>query len=169
MSSLINRNPVSLDARNLEVIPLEEFETMGQTDYQVNLNQWRLEVTGKVQKPLQLTYAQILQLPAIERKALLICPGFFTNYGRWKGISVMKLLQMAEAEPGITHVHIRGPAGRKAKVKKFSIKEIASNRVFLAYQVNGKVLPKKHGYPLRVVAEDHYGFDWVKFVHKIEI
>ena len=46
--------------------------------------------------------------------------------------------------------------------------EIVSNQVFLAYQVNGQVLSRKHGFPLRAVAEDHYGSEWVKFVHHIE-
>jgi sulfoxide reductase catalytic subunit YedY len=39
--------------------------------------------------------------------------------------------------------------------------------VFLAYQVNGQALPKKHGFPLRVVAEGYYGGDWVKYVYKV--
>ena len=168
MSSLVNRNPATLDTRHLEVIPLEKFETMGLTDHQVNLDQWRLEVSGAVQKPLKLTYSQLLKLPSIEKNVLLICPGFFTNHGRWKGISVMELLKLALTEQGITHVSFRGPAGRYAKVERFPINEITSNKVFLAYQVNGKVLPGKHGYPLRVVAEDHYGAEWVKFVQKIE-
>ena len=76
---------------------------------------------------------------------------------------------MAEADPEIAYVSFRGPAGRNAKVERFRLDEIVSDKIFLAYQVNGKVLPAKHGYPLRVVAEDHYGFDWVKFVHKIEV
>ena len=169
LSDLVNRNPATLDTRNLALTPLPDFETMGLTDHPVNLDQWRLEVTGAVQKPLKLTYAQLLKLPAIERKVLLICPGFFTNHGRWKGISVMELLKMAEAQQAITHVSFRGPAGRYAKVKRFPIDEIASQKIFLAYQVNGKVLPGKHGYPLRVVAEDRYGYEWVKFVHQIEV
>ncbi len=41
-------------------------------------------------------------------------------------------------------------------------------KIFLAYEVNGQVLPRKHGFPCRVVAEDHYGSVWVKFVHQIE-
>jgi len=168
MSSLVDRNPAALDARNLEVIPLEDFETMGLTDHQVNLDQWRLEVAGIVKKPLKLSYAQLLELPSIERNVLLICPGFFTNHGRWKGISVMELLKMAGAEASITHVSFRGPAGRYAKAERFQIDEIATNKIFLAYRVNGKALPEKHGYPLRVVAEDHYGSEWVKYVHKIE-
>ena len=168
MSSLINRNPASLDTSNLEVIPIEKFETMGMTNHKVNLDQWRLQVTGRVQKPLELTYTQLLELPTVERKVLLICPGVFANHGRWKGISVTQLLNMAGAEQGISHVSFRGPAGRYAKSERFSFDEIVSDKVFLAYQVNGKVLARKHGFPLRVVAEDHYGDDWVKYVYKVE-
>ena len=89
MSSLINRNPAYLDTSNLEVIPIKNFKTMGMTDQKVNLEQWRLQVAGAVQNPLELTYTQLLELPATERNVLLICPGIFTNHGRWKGISVM--------------------------------------------------------------------------------
>ena len=78
-------------------------------------------------------------------------------------------MKEAEAESGITHVTFRGPEGRYAKVERFSIDEIISQKVFLAYQVNGQVLPQKHGFPLRVVAEDHYGSEWVKFVHRVEV
>ena len=42
-------------------------------------------------------------------------------------------------------------------------------QVFLAYDVNGKALPKRHGFPLRVVAEDYYGDDWVKYVYKMRL
>lgn len=168
LSSLINRNPALLDTRNLEVIPVEDFKTMGTTDHRVNLEQWRLEIAGEVQNPLQLTYAQLLELPSIERNVLLICPGVFTNHGQWKGISINLLQKMANTKPGITHVSFRGPAGRRAKKERFKIEEMASDKIFLAYQVNGKVLPIKHGFPLRVVAEDHYGDEWIKYVHKIE-
>jgi sulfoxide reductase catalytic subunit YedY len=168
MTGLINKNPATLDTRNLEVIPLKDFETMGLTDHQVDLNTWRLEVSGEVKKPLKLTYTHLLSLPAIEKNVLLICPGVFTIHGRWKGISVLDLLKMAEADAGITHVTFRGPEGRYEKVEQFSITEIVSNKVFLAYRVNEQVLPRKHGFPLRIVAEDHYGADWVKYVYKIE-
>jgi DMSO/TMAO reductase YedYZ molybdopterin-dependent catalytic subunit len=33
--------------------------------------------------------------------------------------------------------------------------------------VNNQVLPGKHGFPLRVVAEGYYGGDWVKYVYKV--
>ena len=168
MTSLIDNNPADLDTRQLEVIPLTEFETMGLTDHAEDMDTWRLKITGKVQKTIALSYDQVLALPAIERKVLLICPGFFANHGRWKGISVTQLLKLAQPESGITHVSFRGPPGRYAKTERFPIEAINANKVFLAYQVNGQSLPRKHGFPLRLVAEDHYGSQWVKYVHEVE-
>jgi len=168
MSSLVDKNPADLDTRHLEVIPLERFETMGQTEHVTDLDTWRLKITGKVQNPLNLTYNQIVELPSIERNVLLICPGFFTNHGKWKGTSVAELFKLARAESGITHVSFQGPPGRYEKTESFPVAEVLSDKIFLAYQVNGQMLPRKHGFPLRVVAEDHYGSVWVKYVHKIE-
>jgi len=79
------------------------------------------------------------------------------------------LLKMVKAEEGVTHVTVRGPRGPSEKVERFPIQEILSNKVFLSYQVNGQVLPEKHGFPLRVVAEDHYGYEWVKYVDQITV
>ena len=167
--SLIQRNPEALDTRNLETTPLKDFGTMGISDYEVNLHEWRLEVTGRVQNRLELTYPEILVLPSIEKKVLLICPGFFANHGRWKGISMKALLEKASAESDVTHVAFSGPRGSYEKVEQFPIEDVLPGKVFLAYEVNGKSLPKKHGFPLRVVAEGYYGDDWVKYVYKMSL
>ncbi len=165
--SLINGNPAELDARNMEVTPLGDFGTMGLTDHGVNLETWRLQVGGHVKKPLSLSYSQIMGLPSIKRNVLLICPGFFANHGTWKGISIGELLRRAESRDGVTHVTIRGPQGSSEKAVKYPMRDILSDKVFLAYRVNGKDLPRIHGFPLRVVAEDYYGYDWVKYVDSI--
>lgn len=167
--NLIDKNPADLDTHQLNITPLEEFETMGITDHQSDLDAWRLKVDGLVKRPFRLTYSQVLTLPTVERNVLLICPGFFANHGRWKGISMAALLQKAGVKDGATLVTFRGPEGKYEKTERFFLKDVLSNKVFLAYAVNGKPLPLKHGFPLRVVAEGHYGFNWVKYVHKITL
>lgn len=167
--SLVSRNPANLDTRNLQITPLEDFETMGPTDHEVDLNGWRLEVNGQVKTPLKLRYEEITSLPSLERDVLLICPGFFANHGRWKGISMSELLKMVKAEEGVTHVTVRGPRGASEKVERFPIQDILNNKVFLAYGVNGQILPQKHGFPIRIVAEGYYGDDWVKYVDVITV
>jgi len=167
--SLIDKNPAELDTRNLETTPLKEFRTMGLSNHAVNLQDWRLEVTGRVKKPLTLTYAQVLAQPAMEKDVLLICPGFFANHGRWKGISMGKLLAEAGMENGVTQVNFSGPENEYEKVEAFPLEDVLSGRVFLAHSVNGKTLPRKHGFPLRVVAEDLFGFRWVKYVFNVRV
>jgi DMSO/TMAO reductase YedYZ molybdopterin-dependent catalytic subunit len=166
---LVDKNPADLDTRNLDITPLKDFGTMGITDQETDLDTWHLKVEGLVERPFQLTYSQILALPSIERNVLLICPGFFANHGRWKGISMTALLEKAKVKDGATLVTFRGPEGNYEKTERFYLKDALSDKVFLAYEVNGKPLPKKHGFPLRVVAEEHYGFNWVKYVYKITI
>lgn len=168
VSTLSSKNPADLDTRNLEVRPLEEFETMGQSDYKVDLQSWRLIVEGNVAAPIQLPYSRLLELPSIERKVLLICPGFFANHGSWKGVSLMAVLNLARMKDDTTHISVSGPQGSYEKIEKFPIDDVRSDKVFLAYMVNGEKLPQKHGFPLRIVAEDYYGNDWVKYVYHVE-
>jgi len=167
--SLIDKNPAELDARNLEVTPLENFGTMGLTDHAVSLEKWGLEVDGHVKRPLRLTYEEMKKLPSVERNVLMICPGFFANHGTWKGFSLGALLKVAEAEDGVTHVTVRGPDGKYEKSQRYPVEDILSNKVFLAYEVNGEPLPQRHGFPLRAVAEGYYGSDWVKYVYKVSV
>ena len=167
--SLIDKNPAELDARNLEVTPLENFGTMGLTDHAVRIEQWGFEVDGHVKKPLRLTYEEVKRLPLVERKVLMICPGFFANQGTWKGFSLGALLKLAQAEEGVTHVTVRGPDGKYENSQRYPLEDVLSNKVFLAYEVNGKPLPQRHGFPLRAVAEGYYGYDWVKYVYKVTV
>ena len=53
--------------------------------------------------------------------------------------------------------------------KSFLITDMKRDGVFLAYMVDGQVLPKEHGYPLRLVVKGEYGNNWVKWVDRIEI
>lgn len=80
-----------------------------------------------------------------------------------------ELLKMVKAEKGVTYVTVKGPRGASEKVERFPIQDILSNKVFLAYQVNGQILPQKHGFPIRIVAEGYYGDDWVKYVDVITV
>jgi sulfoxide reductase catalytic subunit YedY len=164
MRILTGRNPANLDARHLETTPLEQFGTMGQSNYSISTRIWRLEVIGAVRRPGKYTFEELAQRPKIERNVLLICPGFFAYYGRYQGISVADLLAEAGMKPEVTHIDFSGPNDLRRKTARFSLEEVLTNKVFLAYRVNGVPLPTRHGFPMRLVAEDHYGARWIKYV-----
>jgi len=163
---LRNMNPAEIDNRNLEVDPLNQFGTMGPTDVAVDIKTYRLKVTGAVGRSLSLSYDQIVKYPSLTEVVLLICPGFFSNNGRWTGISFKTLLQEAQVKKEAKYIDINGPNG---KVKRIPIEDLEKKKIFLAYRVNGETLPQKHGFPLRLVYEDAYGYDWVKYVDEITV
>ncbi|MEF8942243.1 MAG: molybdopterin-dependent oxidoreductase [Desulfohalobiaceae bacterium] len=167
-SSLLYADPENLDTSNLEIMPLREFGTMGDTDIALDQGDWRLAVTGKVERELELTYSEIRDLPAIVREVLLICPGVFANHGRWRGVSLKELIRLSRPSDDASRVAIHGRSSSGTQTDSFDIEEASADKVFLAYRVNGQKLPQKHGFPLRVVAEDHLGYNWTKYVVRVE-
>jgi sulfoxide reductase catalytic subunit YedY len=158
-----------VDPRNLEITPLSEFGTMGQVRAGLDPETWRLEIGGAVERPGSWTLAELKSRPVLEREVLLICPGVFSYYARWRGLSLAALLAEAGPGAGSRELEIAGPPGSREKVERFGLDEVRAGEVFLAYGVNGKPLPEKHGFPLRVVAGRHYGDDWVKYVHRVTV
>jgi sulfoxide reductase catalytic subunit YedY len=162
-SQLLYMNSEEIDNQNLAIDPLNRFGTMGQTDVAIDLKTYRLKVTGKVGRPLSLSYDQILKYPSVTEVVLLICPGFFSFNGRWTGVSLKDLLQEAQIKKEAQYIDING-AGHSVRIP---IKMIEQKRIFLAYRVNGITLPQEHGFPLRLVYEDAYGSNWVKYVNEV--
>jgi DMSO/TMAO reductase YedYZ molybdopterin-dependent catalytic subunit len=164
---LKDRDPKEVDTSKLEITPLKDFGTMGLDDYRADMKVWRLIVDGHVENKLSVGYKEMLELPTVEKPVLMICPGIFVNHGRWRGVSVANLLKLAKAKKEVSHVSFKGPEGNYEKVMRVPLDDIAAQKVFLAHHVNGESLPRKHGFPLRLVAEGYYGFHWVKYVYKV--
>jgi sulfoxide reductase catalytic subunit YedY len=163
---LVDLNPAEIDSRDLEIDALDQFGTMGPTDIVVDLPAYRLKITGEIERPLLLTYEEILKLPSVTEDVLLICPGFFANHGRWTGLHLQALLEAAGIKKEAQFVDVKS---RDGKVLRISLENIRRKKIFLAHHVNGQPLPQKHGFPLRLVYEDVYGADWVKFVDEIVV
>lgn len=161
---LRNMNPAEIDNQNLDIDALGKFGTMGPTDVALDLKTYKLKITGAVDHPLSLSYDQILKFPPLTEVVLLICPGFFSNNGRWTGVSLKALLQEAQVKKEATYLDVKGA---HEKTVRIPLKDIDRKRIFLAYRVNGETLPQKHGFPVRLVYEDAYGFDWVKYVDEV--
>jgi len=163
---LKDMNPAEIDTRNLEIDSLGKFGTMGPTDVKIDLETYRLKVTGKVERPLSLSYDQILKYPSLTETVLLICPGFFANNGRWAGVDLKSLIQEAQIKKEAQSIDIVGTGEKRVRIP---LKALDQKKIFLAYRVNDQALPQKHGFPLRLVYEDAYGSDWVKYVDEIVI
>ena len=127
---------------------------------------YRLEVTGKVDHPLALGYDELRCMPRTSGRPVLICPGFFSDTASWTGVPLKYVIDLAGAKPDAKEVSLTGADNYTATL---SMDVATASGNFLAYEWEGKALPKLHGFPLRAVLPGLEGNRWVKWLLKIEI
>jgi len=133
----------------------------------VELEAYRLEVTGKVGRPLSLTYDELRCIgPKIEMECTLVCPGFFTDIATWAGAPLNKVLELAQVQPGATGIKLFGADGYAVSVPMDAVRD---SRNFLAYEWEGEPIPVFHGFPVRAVFPALDGGRWMKWLVKIEV
>jgi DMSO/TMAO reductase YedYZ molybdopterin-dependent catalytic subunit len=133
----------------------------------VDITKWRLEVKGdKVGVPLSLPYETLENMEMVKKNVVLICPGFFRDVADWEGVPLQRILKMAQVSEDYQRVEFHSLDGFMSSLSR---KEIEEHLVFLALKVNGVVLPKEHGFPIRLVAEDITGGKWAKWITAIEV
>lgn len=163
--SIINMDPSEVDNSLLPVTPIESINTTGRP-VEVDIEGYRLVIDGLVERPLSLTYGELLSRSQVSEVALLICPGFFWDNAQWTGTPLAPLLEEAGLREGAKNVRFYALDGYQSGL---SLEEALAEGVFLAYQVNGETLPPEHGFPLRLVARGQYGGRWVKWLERIEV
>lgn len=159
-------HPKDVEPSLLPLDSIEELHTTG-TPQEVNVATWRLRVKGeKVNASLSLTYEELSQMEMIEKKVILICPGFFVDYAEWEGVPLSTIFEKAKVEEDYETITFYALDGYSSR---FSREKVENNLLFLALKVNGETLPKEHGFPVRLVAEDILGGRWVKWISAIDV
>jgi DMSO/TMAO reductase YedYZ molybdopterin-dependent catalytic subunit len=125
---------------------------------------WRLVVEGAVLQPAALAYAQVLAAPASTLTTVIDCTGGWYSQQQWSGVSLGALLDLAGPRPSARSVTIQSVTGY---ARRFPLAE--ARAFVLATHVAGKPIDEGHGYPLRLVAPNHRGYDWVKWVERIQV
>lgn len=127
---------------------------------------YRLTVDGLVDHPLELTYDQIRCLPSVTERVILVCPMIFQDDATWKGVPLSDILQLAGVKSDATVVDLASVDGYVITV---TLDQAKADGAFLAYEVNGQILPIIHGFPLRAVFKNQPGNQWVKWLVGITV
>jgi DMSO/TMAO reductase YedYZ molybdopterin-dependent catalytic subunit len=155
----------------------------------VDVNRWKLRVSGTVAMPLTLDMAELRKLPRVEMVSVLECAGngrsFYQptvtglqwRYGavgnaRWTGVRLADVLRKAGLRSGVKEILFNGadvPMGTMPDfVRTVPVAKALHPDTLLAYEMNGQPLPASHGFPLRLIVPGWAGDSWVKWVTDIE-
>ncbi|MEF8812886.1 MAG: molybdopterin-dependent oxidoreductase [Halovenus sp.] len=128
----------------------------------VDREAWTLTVRGEVESPLELSYDR---LPTgAESEALLDCTSGWYTVQDWQGVRVGDLLAAADASADARYVRFVSVTGYR-----WSLPLPEARDCLLATHVGGDPLSHGHGAPLRLVAPDRRGFQWVKWVERVDV
>jgi DMSO/TMAO reductase YedYZ molybdopterin-dependent catalytic subunit len=132
----------------------------------VNISNYRLEITGLVTTPLSLTYDEVTGLPGYQKVITLHCVEGWDATVLWEGVKVNDLIRNAGASPDANTVIFYAYDGYSTSLP---LDYVEKYDILLAYGMNNVTLPEDRGYPFQLVAEDKWGYKWIKWVTKIEL
>jgi len=122
---------------------------------------YRLSVTGRVERPLELSFQDLLDRDLIEREITLSCVsnevgGTLAGTARWLGVPLAPLLAEAGPDPDADQVVGRSADGWTAGTPTAVCTD--GRDAMLAVGMNGEPLPLEHGFPVRMLVPGLYGY-----------
>ena len=136
---------------------------------------WRLVVEGEVNRPIQIDYRALRQLPAVETYTTFECISNFTaechlvpfgcdliSTAKWTGVRLRDLLALAGGpKPNVQDIAILAADEFSSSIP---VQVALDPDTLLVYQMNDQVLPRDHGYPARLLIPGRYGMKNPKWV-----
>jgi DMSO/TMAO reductase YedYZ molybdopterin-dependent catalytic subunit len=127
----------------------------------VDAGSWRLRVHGMVEREIELTFAELIELPTIERDITLSCVsnvvgGRYVGNARWIGVPLTTVLELAGVRAGADQIVSTSADGFTAGTPTAVATD--GRDAMLAFAMNGEPLPAVHGYPVRMLVPGLYGY-----------
>ncbi len=154
------------------ITPNDEFYTTSyRTPPFLPIEQWTLSIHGLVDRPLTLSYAQLLAYPSVSEYVTLECvgngvAGEAIGTAKWEGAPLKQLLEQAGVHANSHDVVLRSADGYSDSLR---LDHAMRGEVMVAYKMNGVPLPLGHGFPARMIVPGYYGMKHVQWLTHIEL
>lgn len=145
---------------------------------------WQLRLGGLVESPMNLGIAGLRKAAKPRGTHLMECAGNvrlarfgLLSVGEWAGVPVSEIADKAKAKSATARVLVAGfdrysTASRTSIPGAswvFSREQLEKAGAFLATELNGQLLPRDHGAPVRLVVPGWYGCTSIKWVNEITL
>jgi Oxidoreductase molybdopterin binding domain len=131
---------------------------------QIDVGAWRLRVSGRVERPGELTYAELLSFSRHEVSAVLDCTGGWWSEQRWSGVRLGDVVGSRALLQSATAIEIISVTGHR-----WSFDRGEAERALLATHIGDEPISTGHGYPVRLVPNGHRGFTWIKWIGEVRV
>jgi len=141
--------------------------TVDDQDLRSILGSWRLRIDGMVERPADMTFADVVRLKRRDQTTDLHCVEGWSVFDiPWNGVGLDTIAEMVGPLPRATHVTFHTLRGVYNESIPLSV--ALEPRSILAYGITGATLPLAHGFPVRLVVPRLLGYKNAKYVERIE-
>jgi len=131
-----------------------------------DLNMWRLEVYGEVEKPMTFSFDDLKAEPSVISLSDFHCvEGWSILDNKWEGVPFKALAEIVKPKRNAIYVTFECDDGYTTSLP---LSELLEDNVLLAYKLNDKPLPSKRGGPLRLIIPSKYAYKSPKWILKIK-
>jgi DMSO/TMAO reductase YedYZ molybdopterin-dependent catalytic subunit len=132
----------------------------------IRLDEFRLRVYGNVDRPIALTWEEILAMPCVRLTRDFHCVTTWSVRDVvWEGVRAREIGELVSPHQGTQWVIAHGRDGYTTNVPYADFVRPDS---LLAYRMNDAPLETKRGFPLRLVIPALYAWKSAKYVQAIE-
>ncbi|MCL5985713.1 MAG: molybdopterin-dependent oxidoreductase [Actinobacteria bacterium] len=132
----------------------------------IDIDSYRLEISGLIDNPAFYKYEEALNFPKYTKKVKLNCVEGWSVDILWEGILLKDVFDKAKVQPEANTVIFYAYDGYSTSLP---LDYIIKNDIIMAYKMNGVIIPPERGFPFMLVAEQKWGYKWIKWITKIEL
>ncbi len=129
---------------------------------------YRLEVSGLVDRPLVLTLGDLQSMPKTALVRDFQCvTGWRVADVHWEGVRLADVLESASVRPTATGLEFESYDG--ADTESLTLEQARLPDVLVAYRMLGAPITTEHGGPVRLYVARMYGYKSIKWLSAIRV
>ena len=133
---------------------------------EIDIDKYRLKIDGLLAEGKEYSYSELQEKKHNKKLVTLNCVTGWSVKALWEGIPLMELLNELDISEEANTLIFYSPDGYSTSLPISFIKE---NNIIIADKVNGVQLPPGQGFPFQLVAEQKYGYKWIRWIERIEV
>ncbi len=164
-SLLLSQKPVPefpISAIEPNKLLINTFDTAPQIDPL----QFRLQIQGEINQPMQLSLADIQKLPFTSMTIRHVCVEGWAAIVQWGGVRLSDLIRLAQPKSNVRYVYFKSADGY---YESWDLASAVHPQTLMVYQKNGAPLSIENGAPLRLASPVKLGYKQSKWVTEITL
>lgn len=134
----------------------------GTVPYQLSRENWTLRLSGRVEAPQTLSFADLEAMPQREVQTDIHCVTSWTKLDTvWKGVPFLAVAERARSAPSARYVVMECEQGFTTSLP---IESLQAENVLVAHTYAGAPLPPEHGGPVRMFVPSRYFYKSAKWL-----